>query len=143
MLWMTALTAGLNVFMRAKFANWSAEDQLYQLKLHLDKTALNVFRMLPDNDRKSVESATEALKKRLKPADIEELRGLEFHHRSESIEQLGISLGAKPSLQSLAKTSIAYSKVGFTRLCWSDGRGSWVHLNLMRASMTCLPMQGW
>jgi hypothetical protein len=30
----------------ATFANWSKEDQLYQLKLHLDKTALNVFRML-------------------------------------------------------------------------------------------------
>ena len=34
----------------AKFADWSASDQLYQLKLHLDKTALDVFRMLPTSD---------------------------------------------------------------------------------------------
>ena len=33
---------------RAKFAGWSAADQLYQLELHLDKTALDMFHMLPD-----------------------------------------------------------------------------------------------
>lgn len=80
---------------RARFADWSAEDQLYRLKLHLGGTALNVFRMLPDSERKKVDSALQALKKRFKPADIEELRGLEFHHRTqreESIEQLGISI---------------------------------------------------
>ena len=32
---------------RAKFVGWSEEEQLYQLKLNLDKTALEVFRMLP------------------------------------------------------------------------------------------------
>ena len=32
---------------RAKFAGWSGDEQLYQLKLHLDKSALEVFRMLP------------------------------------------------------------------------------------------------
>jgi len=63
---------------RAKFANWSAEEQLYQLKLHLDKTALDVFRMMPDSERETIDSAVAALKKRFKPADIEELRGLEF-----------------------------------------------------------------
>jgi hypothetical protein len=81
---------------RAKFADWSAEEQLYQLKLHLDKTALNVFRMIPDSERETLDGAVAALKKRFKPADIEELRGLEFHHRTqggdESIEQLGISI---------------------------------------------------
>ena len=81
---------------RAKFACWSPVDQLYQLKMHLDKTALDVFRMLPSSERETFESAVKALKKRFKPADIEELRGLEFHHRSqgvdESIEQLGISI---------------------------------------------------
>ena len=76
---------------RAKFADWSASDQLYQLKLHLDKTALDVFRMLPASDIENVESAIEALRKRFKPRDIEELRGLEFHHKiqgSDTIEQL-------------------------------------------------------
>ena len=80
---------------RAKFADWSASDQLYQLKLHLDKTALDVFRMLPASDIENVESAIEALRKRFKPRDIEELRGLEFHHKiqgSDTIEQLGISI---------------------------------------------------
>ena len=73
---------------RAKFADWSA-------KLHLDKTALDVFRMLPASDIENVESAIEALRKRFKPRDIEELRGLEFHHKiqgSDTIEQLGISI---------------------------------------------------
>ncbi len=35
------------------------------------------------------------MKKHFKPGDIEELRGLEFHHRTQmdkSIEQLGISI---------------------------------------------------
>ena len=80
---------------RAKFADWSASDQLYRLKLHLDKTALDVFCMLPASDIENVESAIEVLRKRFKPRDIEELRGLEFHHKiqgSDTIEQLGISI---------------------------------------------------
>ena len=80
---------------RAKFASWSAEDQFFQLKLHLDKTALEVFRMLPNDDLKTVETVITALKKRFKPTGIEELRGLEFHYRTqgnESVEQLGISI---------------------------------------------------
>lgn len=39
--------------------------------------------------------AVEHLKKRFKPVDIEELKGIEFHQKmqgTESIEQLGISL---------------------------------------------------
>ena len=70
-------------------------DQLYQLELHLDKTAIDVFHMLPDSDSKDIESAITALGKRFKPGDIVELRGLQFHHRTqgkESIEQLGISI---------------------------------------------------
>ena len=81
---------------RAVFAGWSSEEKLYQMKAHLDKTALNVFRMLPDQDRDTFDTAVSALKKRFRPADIEELRGLEFHHRTqgdgESIEQVGISI---------------------------------------------------
>ena len=80
---------------RAQFAGWTPEEQLYQLKSHLETTALEVFRMLPDSDKKDISSAIEALKKRFKPTDIEELRGLEFHHLSQgdsSIEQLGIRI---------------------------------------------------
>ena len=81
---------------RAKFAGWSREEQLYQLKLHLDKSALEVFRMLPKVECDTLEHAVTALKKRFKPADIEELRGLEFYHRaqggSETVEQLGLSI---------------------------------------------------
>ena len=80
---------------RAIFASWSPEDQLYQLKLHLDKTAMDVFRMLPDTESNNVEDAIAALGKRFKPKDIEELRGLEFHHKTqgdESIDQLGITI---------------------------------------------------
>ncbi len=81
---------------RAEFAGWTAEEQLYQLKVHLDKTALDVLRMLPDYDCGSFEDVVLALKKRFRPEDIEELRGLEFHYRAqgdgEPIEQLGISI---------------------------------------------------
>ncbi len=81
---------------RAKFADWTEAEQLYQLKLHLDKLALDVFRMLPDDERKTMDSTLAALRKRFRPADIEELRGLDFHHRmqddGETIEQLEISI---------------------------------------------------
>ena len=80
---------------RAQFAGWSSAEQLYQLKSHLDKTALEVFGMLPGPERENVTSVLEGLRKRFKPGDIEELRGLEFHHltqESESIEQLGVRI---------------------------------------------------
>jgi hypothetical protein len=44
-----------------------------QLKLHLDKTALDVFRMLPPTERGTIGSAIQALKKCFKSGDIEEL----------------------------------------------------------------------
>ena len=61
---------------RAKFAGWSESDQLYHFKLLLDKTALDVYRMLPDSDKSGIEQAIAALKQRFKPGGIEELRGL-------------------------------------------------------------------
>ena len=63
--------------------------------LHLDKTAMDVFRMLPDAESSNIESAITALGKRFEPKDIEELRGLEFHHKTqgdENIDQLGICI---------------------------------------------------
>ena len=80
---------------RGKIACWTPEQQLYQLKLHLDGTAREVFRMLPELDRASLDRAVTALKKRFKPVDIEELRGLEFHHHmqgSDTIKQMGITI---------------------------------------------------
>ena len=56
-----------------------------------------MFRMLPDADRSSYQKATEALRSHFKSVDIEELRGLEFHHKvqgDESIEELGMVLQA-------------------------------------------------
>ena len=51
--------------------------------------------MLPDSDKSGIEQAIAAFRKRFKPGGIEELRGLEFHHRAqgeETIEQLGLSI---------------------------------------------------
>ena len=62
--------------------------------MHLDKTASHVFRMF-STDEKSGYKATDALCKRFRPVDIEELPGLKFHHavqENESVEQLGLKL---------------------------------------------------
>ena len=80
---------------RAHLAEWSDEVKLYQLKVHLDKTALHVFRMFPTDDKSSYKKASDALRKRFRLVDIEELRGLEFHRKvqeDESVEQLGLEL---------------------------------------------------
>lgn len=65
------------------------------LKLLLDKTALDVFRVIPYSDKSGVEAVISALKKRFHPGGIEELRGLEFHHWTqgdETIEQFGLCI---------------------------------------------------
>ena len=103
------------------FQDFSAEEQLYQLKFQLDKSALDVLRMLPDHERKTIDCAVTALKKHFKPTNIEEQRGLEFHQRAkrgdEMIEQLGVStyLEARPSPLLLGRTLTVCSNVGFMR----------------------------
>ena len=80
---------------RSKIACWTPEQQLYQLKLHLEGTARDVFRMLPETERDTMAHAVAALKQRFRPVDIEELRGLEFHRHmqgTETIKQLGITI---------------------------------------------------
>ena len=80
---------------RAKVAGWTTEHQLYQLKSHLDHTARDMFRMIPETERDTLGKAIVALGKRFKPKDIEELRGIEFYHvmqGSDTIEQLGITV---------------------------------------------------
>ena len=77
------------------FASWKPEQKLYRLKVHLDKTALQIVKMMPDEDRKSYDKVIEHLKKRFRPIDIAELRGLEFHQKVQgdnSVEQLGLDL---------------------------------------------------
>ena len=49
---------------RTKFAGWGPEDQLYHLKIHLDKITLEIFHNLPDSSKTTAESAIAALKKR-------------------------------------------------------------------------------
>ena len=80
---------------RADLLSWSAEQKCYQLKLHLTKTAAQVFQLLTPEQRGKYAEAVAALKSRFKPVDIEELRGMEFHQvmqGEESIEKLGLQL---------------------------------------------------
>ena len=77
---------------RAKLTCWGPAQRLHHLKLLLEKTALKAFQV---TDREDYDKATAALCKRFKLVDIEELRGLEFHHRiqgKETIEELGMGL---------------------------------------------------
>ena len=72
---------------RAKLTGWTEEQKLYQLKSHL---ALQVFWMLPNSEQSKYDDAVRSLKKRFRSVDIEELRGLEFHQKTqgeETIEQ--------------------------------------------------------
>ena len=80
---------------RADLLSWSAEQKCYQLKLHLTKTAAQVFQLLTPEQRGDYKEAVAALKNRFKPVDIEELRGMEFHQLmqgEESVEKLGLQL---------------------------------------------------
>ena len=100
---------------RGRIARWSKEQYLCQLRTHLTQTAQQIFRMLSEEERKSYDLAVTALKKRFRPIDIEELRGLDFHQKmqdSETIEQLGIDL------QSLARRAFPELRGGkeFDRL---------------------------
>lgn len=58
------------------------------MKLHLDKTDAEVFCMLPEEDRMDFDRSVEALGKRFRPIDIEELCGLEFHHKTQGTESI-------------------------------------------------------
>ena len=47
-----------------------------------------VFEMLPESERKAYGPAVETLKKRFRPIDIKELRGLEFNQKMQTSEML-------------------------------------------------------
>ena len=95
---------------RAKLVGWSEDHKKYHLKMLLDKNAFQAYCLLPGTVTASYKDTVEALQKRFKPVDIEELRGLEFHQLTQvkqSVEQLGIEL------QKLAKR-------GFPKLVGKD-----------------------
>jgi len=72
---------------------WSKSQHLHHLKLFLEKTALRAFCVFPVADREDYDRAKAALKGRFRAVDIEELWGLEFHHKAqgdETVEDLGI-----------------------------------------------------
>ena len=67
-------------------------------RLNLTKLGEQVFQMLPKEDKSSYTKVVDALKKRFRSVEIEELKGLEFHRRvqgEESIEQHLQKLGRK------------------------------------------------
>ena len=96
---------------------------MISIPLLLEKTALDTFRMLPDSEKSKIEAAISALRRRFKPGGIKELRGLEFHHKTqgtETIEQLRLSiqqLGRKAflSITCMGRSLTDFSKVDFTR----------------------------
>ena len=71
---------------------WSRK---YNLKMLIDKAAFQTYRLLPDTVKASYRETVDALRKRFKPVDIEELRGIEFHKLTQgtlSVEKLGLEL---------------------------------------------------
>ena len=78
--------------------------------------------MLPPKERTTIAAATSGLQKRLKSADIEELRGLEFHHWTqgveETIEQLGVSIQRLRRKAFPLITGRDSSREGSTKPCW-------------------------
>ena len=80
---------------RAKLVGWSEEHKKYHLKMLLDKTAFQAHRLLPDTVKAQYSDTVEALKKRFKPVDIEELRSVDFYklvQSTQSVEELGLEL---------------------------------------------------
>lgn len=76
---------------RADFAGWSSAQQLHQLKLLLEKTALKAFWMFPEADRGDYDKAKTALRGCFKSVNYV----VSFHHKvqqEESIEALGMEL---------------------------------------------------
>lgn len=63
----------------ARIVRWLDEHCKYHLKMLLDKAAFQTYHLLPESVKASYNETVEALRKRFKPVDIEELRGIEFH----------------------------------------------------------------
>ena len=76
---------------RSKLVGWSEEHKRYHLKMSLDKTAFQTYRLLPKTVKASYADTVDALKKRFHPIDIEELRGMEFHQLMQG-DQMGTEI---------------------------------------------------
>ncbi len=59
---------------RAKFSGWGPDDQLYHLKTHLEKSALEAYGNLPDSSKTDVSSAIASLRQRFKPVEQKQRR---------------------------------------------------------------------
>ena len=70
---------------RAGLAGWSEAQKLHQLKLLLEKTALNAFRVFAKEDKETYEKAKAALKNRFWSVDIE---GWNFTGWCRAVSQL-------------------------------------------------------
>ena len=74
---------------------WSEDHRRYHLKMLLDGSAFQTYKLLLDEVKASYSATVDALKARFKPVDIEELRSVEFYQLvqgRQSIEEVGIEL---------------------------------------------------
>ena len=93
---------------RAHLAGWAEEHKLYQRKMHLRGTALQVVRMMPKEEHKVHTTIISKLKSRFRPVDIEELKSMEFYRAVSQLRNLELAcsiwlskLSLKPLDQSL------------------------------------------
>ncbi len=123
---------------RAKVAGWSTEQKLHQIKLLLEKTALRVLRTLPDTDQSQYQKVVDALRARFKAVDIEELRGMEFHHKVQSIGLELQALGRKafPSIQGREFERGRFFQALHVK--WLNGKEDLVHPRLARLSKSSM-----
>ena len=128
---------------RARIVGWSEEHRKYHLKMLLDKAAFQTYRLLPDSVKASYSETVEALRKRFKPVDIEELRGIEFHQMvqgSQSVEELGLELQrvAKRAFPTIVGKDLDRLLKGRYFQALGTRRQRKLGLrSLMRASMSC------
>ena len=128
---------------RARLAGWSEDLRRYHLKMRLGKTAFQTYRLLPEDVKASYSATVSVLRSKLKPVDIEELRGMEFHQlvqKNQSIEQLGLQLqkvSKRAFLTLVGKDLDRLMKGRFFQALLPNGRESLALLRLMRALMNC------
>ena len=49
--------------------------------MHIEKYALQIFHVMPEEERKDYNTVVEKLKGIFRSVDIEELKGIEFHQK--------------------------------------------------------------
>ena len=133
---------------RATLLTWSDDQKVYQLKVHLTKTAAQVYQLLTPEQRGNYGELVKALKARFKPVDIEELRGLEFHQlmqTDESVEKQGLQLMqlARKAFPSLGEKELDRLLKGrFFRQCCRSGSESSRRPRWTRPFISCMKWPG-